>query len=64
MMLKKYEDLKNVEDNMIVDLTELDLEIAKRAIDFLAGLTCKNGSLIKLAKNRYLVRIGEVNNEQ
>ena len=61
MIIEKYEDLKNVEDNMVVDLTKLSPMLALRAIDFLAGLTCKNGSLTKLESGKFLVRIGEKN---
>lgn len=57
MIIKKYVDLKKVEDNMIVDLTELSPMHALRAIDFLAGLTSK-GSLIKIERGKFLVKIG------
>ena len=59
MKIKKYSDLKKVDDNMIVDITELDFKIARRVIDFLAGLTFKKGSLKKIEKGKFLVRIGE-----
>lgn len=58
MIIEKYEDLKNVEDNMVVDLTKLSPMLALRAIDFLAGLTSKNGSLKKVSSGKFLVRIG------
>ena len=59
MKIKEYSDLKKVEDNMIVDITELDLKIARRVVDFLAGLTFKKGSLKKIEKGKFLVRIGD-----
>mgnify|MGYP002627024115 CR=1 FL=1 len=57
MIIEKYSDLEKVEDNMIVDLTKLSPRLATRALDFLAGLTCKNGSLTKLENNKFLVKI-------
>ena len=57
MKIKKYSDLEKIEDNMIVDLTELDSTMTKRAIDFLAGLICKNGSLTKLESGKFLVKM-------
>ena len=63
MIIEKYEDLKNVEDNMVVDLTKLSSKLALRAIDFLLGLTSKSGSLKKLERGKFLVRIGG-NNEK
>ena len=59
MIIKKYSDLEKVEDNMVVDLSELELKLITRAIDFLAGLTCKKGSLTKIASNKFLVKLGE-----
>ena len=41
MKIKSYKDLEKVEDNMIVDLSELEPKLMIRAIDFLTGLTCK-----------------------
>lgn len=58
MIIKKYEDLKNVKDNMIVDLSELSPKQAMRAIDFLAGLASKNGSLTKVGNGKFLIKIG------
>ena len=58
MIIEKYEDLKKVEDNMVVDLTKLIPIHALRAIDFLAGLTSKGGSLTKIESGKFLVRIG------
>ncbi len=57
MKIKSYSDLEKVEDNMVVDLSLLEPKLIKRAIDFLAGLTCKNGSLTKLSCYTYLVKI-------
>lgn len=59
MIIRNYSDLKKVEDNMVVDLSLLSPKLAIRAIDFLAGLTCKKGSLTKIEKNKFLVRIGD-----
>ena len=63
MIVKEYSDLKNVEDNMVVDLTKLSPMLALRAIDFLSGLTFKGGSLKKVERGKFLVRIGG-NNEK
>ena len=60
MIIKNYSDLEKVENNMIVDLSELSPKLALRAIDFLLGLTFKNGSLKKISRDKYLVII---NNE-
>lgn len=57
MKIKSYEDLAKVKNNMVVDLSELEPKLATRAIDFLAGLTCKNGSLNKISCQQYLVKI-------
>ena len=57
MKIKSYEDLAKVENNMEVDLSELNPNLQKRAIDFLNGLTCKKGSLTKIACQKYLVKI-------
>lgn len=58
MIIEKYEDLKNVEDNMVVDLTKLSPMLALRAIDFLSGLTSRGGNLKKVERGKFLVRIG------
>ncbi len=55
MKIKSYDDLAKVENNMEVDLSELNPNLQKRAIDFLNGLTCKKGALIKIACQKYLV---------
>ena len=57
MIIEKYNDLKNVEDNVIVDLTKLDSNLYIRALDFLTGLTCKNGELVKIEKQKFLVKL-------
>ena len=57
MIIEKYSDLKNVEDNEIVDLTKLNSNLYIRALDFLIGLTCKNGELVKLEKQKFLVKL-------
>lgn len=59
MIIKNYSDLQKIVDGMIIDLSLLDPKLATRAIDFLAGLTCKKGSLKKIEKNKFLVRIGD-----
>lgn len=61
MIIRTFEELKEVEDNMIVDLTELNPINVLRAIDFLAGLTCKGGELKKIERGKFLVRIGDCN---
>lgn len=58
MIIEKYSDLEKVEDGMIVDLSKLSIKLSLRALDFLLGLTCKNGSLKKIERNKYLVKIG------
>ena len=58
MKIKSYKDLEKVEDNMIVDVSELEPKLMIRAIDFLTGLTCKNGSLMKVERHKFLVRFG------
>ena len=59
MKIKSYSDLVKVEGNMVVDLSGLDPKLTTRAIDFLAGLTCKKGSLIKITRDRFLVKLGD-----
>lgn len=59
MIIKEYSDLKKVKNNTIVDLNYLNPKMVIRAIDFLAGLTCKKGSLKKLESNKFLVIIGD-----
>lgn len=59
MIIEKYNDLKNVEDNVIVDLTKLDSNLYIRALDFLTGLTCKNGELVKIEKQKFLVKLNK-----
>lgn len=57
MKIKNYSDLRNVSDDMVVDLSELSSKQFIRAIDFLAGLTYETGSLTKLEKNKFLVKL-------
>ena len=59
MKIKNYSDLKNVGDEMIIDLSELKSKQFIKAINFLAGLTFKKGSLTKLENNKYLVKVME-----
>ena len=59
MIIEKYSDLEKVEDGMIVDLTKLSPRMSVRALDFLAGLTFRNGSLKKIEKDKYLVKIND-----
>lgn len=56
MQIEKYSDLEKVEDNMIVDITKLTNKLSIRVLDYLAGLT-KYGSLKKIERGKYLVRI-------
>lgn len=55
MIVEKYNDLRDVTNNMVVDLNNLDVKLKARAMSFLAGLTCKNGKLVKIAKDKFLV---------
>ena len=57
MKIKNYSDLGNVSDDMVVDLSELSSKQCIRAIDFLAGLTYESGSLTKLEKSKFLVKL-------
>lgn len=57
MEIKKYSDLASITDNTIVDLGKLSSKDRLRVIDFLAGLTFKNGSLIKIECNKFLVKL-------
>ena len=57
MIIEKYSDIEKIEDNMIVDLSKLEPKIAIRVIEFLNGLTFKNGSLKKLESGKYLVKM-------
>lgn len=57
MIIEKYSDIEKIKDNMIVDLSKLEPKIAIRVIDFLNGLTFKNGSLKKLESGKYLVKM-------
>lgn len=50
-ILKKYQDIYDIaknENSFIVDLSKLDIKQRLRVIDFLSGLSFKNGSLEKL----------------
>ena len=50
-ILKKYQDIYDIaknENSFIVDLSKLDIKQRLRVIDFLLGLSFKNGSLEKL----------------
>ncbi|MBR1377270.1 MAG: hypothetical protein IJ565_05645 [Bacilli bacterium] len=55
MIVSKYENLKNIKDNMLIDISKLSVKLRIRVIDYLAGYT-KDGSLTKIDKNKYLVR--------
>ena len=55
MIIERYSDLKYLEDNIIVDISKLSIILKKRVIDYLAGWTAK-GSLIKISKDKYLIR--------
>ena len=55
MIVEKYSDLRDVSNNMVVDLSALDIKLRARAISFLAGLTCKNGKLLKIAKDKFWI---------
>lgn len=55
MIISKYEDLKNIKDNMIIDISKLSMKLKIRVIDYLAGYT-KDGSLTKINKDKYLLR--------
>lgn len=57
MVVEKFSDLVNVTNNMLVDLSALDIKLRSRAISFLAGLTFKNGKLLKIARDKFLVFI-------
>lgn len=59
MIVEKYNDLVNVQDNMVVDLSRLNPKQFMMAIGFLSGLTCRMGSLKKISRNKYLVKLGE-----
>ena len=55
MIIESYSDLKYLEDNMVVDLSKLNMRIKKRVIDYLAGFA-HYGELVKINKDKYLVR--------
>ena len=59
MKIMNYNDLRKVSDNTIVDLSSLSSRDFIRVVDFLAGLTYKKGSLTKLEKNKFLVKLEE-----
>ena len=61
MIIRNYSDLEKVKDNMTVDLSKLSPKLSLRAIDFLLGLTYKSGSLKRVKRSKYLVRIGDNN---
>lgn len=60
MKIQSYSDLEKIADNMVVDLSEVEPKLATRAIDFLTGLTCKNGSLTKIARAKFFVKLSEL----
>lgn len=59
MIIKKYSDLEKIKDDVVVDLSELKPKQFMMAISFLAGLTCQTGSLTKIARDKFLVKLGE-----
>lgn len=59
MKVKKISDLAKVKHNMVVDLDNLDLKKQLRVISFLCGLTYQRGGLTKIARHKYLVRLGD-----
>nr|MBP3259257.1 cell division protein SepF [Bacilli bacterium] len=61
VVIENYSDLEKVSDNLIVDISKLSPKLSLRAIDFLLGLTYKFGSLKRIERCKYLVRIGDNN---
>lgn len=59
MVIKKYSDLENIKDDVVVDLSKLEPKQFMMAINFLAGLTNQKGSLTKIASDKFLVKLGE-----
>ena len=57
MKIKKYGDLKNIKNNMVVDISKLRINQMQMAIGFLAGLTLRKGSLTKVGCYKYLVKM-------
>lgn len=62
MIIEKYSDLKKVKNNVIIDLSKLNSNLYIRALDFLAGLTFRNGRIIKLEKQKFLIKLNRNNN--
>lgn len=59
--IKSYDELEELikENEFIVDISDASLNLKKRIIDFLAGLTLINGSLKKVRVDTYEVIINK-----
>ena len=59
--IDNYKDLEKIVNatyiEFKIDLQDCELKDKKRVVDFLAGLTCKCGSLKKLSKEEFEVKI-------
>ncbi len=60
MIIKKYSDLEKIKEDRVVDLSELSPKQYRMAINFLAGLTWQKGSLTKIARGKFWVRLEEL----
>lgn len=68
LKIKNYEDIKNIkgdlytiffgESDYIIDLEECSTSNRKRVIDFLSGLVYLNGTLEKINKNQFAIKMG------
>ncbi len=59
MKVKKFSDLAKVKHNMVVDLDNLNFKEQLMVVSFLSGLTYQRGSLTKIARHKYLIRLGD-----
>lgn len=59
MLIKSFSDLGELKDGMTADLSELEPKQFMLAIGFLTGLTYQKGSLIKVARKKFFLRLGE-----
>ena len=58
--ISKYKELekRKIGKHFIMDLEDCENTDRKRVIDFLSGLTFLNGSMCKITKNQFEIRLG------
>ncbi len=62
--ITNYNEIENIAKNkeeFTVNFEDCDIKIRKRVIDFLAGLTCRNGSITKINKDTFHIKVNNKN---